>query len=217
MVIAVTQNETVLSCDVAQWLCDSDQVCRTAYNYYHTYCRRMLQGVTCTERCLNSVEILQRQEKAAKMYRCRCTGAHTVACLQNKERMVRLCYNGGATSGYEEEEQEQQQHGGGGHRSGGGVRKSRRKHRPRTFDQDPDRAEVEMMLANPKYKPDGRHRYDATADGGIGNGSGGDRDRDTGDSGGDGSAGAAFSSRARIDTVLCALVAVAAALLVTRL
>lgn len=140
LVLEAITNETVVSCQMAHWLCLVDPVCSAALGYYEEYCKRvLLQGSTCTERCWNSAEILRRQERATKLNHCRCNGK--VECLRNKERMVRLCY-GGET-------------GGGNKSGGGGGRKNRKKHRPKMFDQDPDRAVVEMMLANPDYQPDG--------------------------------------------------------------
>jgi growth arrest-specific protein 1 len=57
LVIEAVHNQTVVSCELAQFICLADPVCTNALGYYHTYCKRMLQGVACTERCLNSVEI----------------------------------------------------------------------------------------------------------------------------------------------------------------
>lgn len=157
LVIETSKDETVVPCDLASWICGVDRACANAMGYYQTYCKRMLDGVTCTERCLNSVEILRRQEKAAKLNRCRCDGKNAFECLMNKQNMVRLCYNGGG-------------HGKG---NGNGGRKNARKHRPRMFDQDPDRAEVEMMLANPNYRPDDRFGGYRPTMPGIGGGKGG--------------------------------------------
>lgn len=193
LVIEASKNDTVVSCELAQWICMVDPVCSSALDYYHTYCKRVLNGAPCTERCLNSVEILRRQEKAHKMNRCRCAGQTAVQCLHEKERMVRLCYGGDSDT------RVQQVGGGGGNKSGGGGRKYRKKHRSRMFDMDPDRAEVEMMMANPDYQPDGRNRYNATV--GLG---------------GDGANGSVPTVRASpAGVVLCALYA-AAAILVTR-
>jgi len=160
-VLEASKNETVVPCELAHWVCMVDPVCTAALGYYQTYCRRMLVGVACTERCLNSVEILRRQEKAAKMNRCRCTGRSAVECLRNKERMVRLCYGGEADPRLQ---QEGSSGGGNGSGNKSGGRKNRRKHRPRMFDLDPDRAEVEMMMANADYQPDVRNRYNASDD-----------------------------------------------------
>ncbi|XP_015366852.1 PREDICTED: growth arrest-specific protein 1-like [Diuraphis noxia] len=156
-VLEASKNETVVPCELANWVCTVDPVCSAALGYFQTYCRRMMLGVACTERCLNSVEILRRQEKAAKMNRCRCTGKSAVDCLRQKERMVRLCYGGEADPRLQ---QQAGTGGGGGNKSGG--RKNRKKHRPKMFDLDPDRTEVEMMMANADYQPDVRNRYNAT-------------------------------------------------------
>jgi len=133
LVLESSTNETV-SCEMAHWMCQVDPVCSSALGYYQEYCKRvLLQGSPCTERCLNSAEILRRQEQATRLNRCRCDRAPE--CLHSKERMVRLCYG---------------VDGGGGGGGGGGGRKNRRKHRPRMFDQDPDRDVVEMLIAHPE-------------------------------------------------------------------
>lgn len=154
LVLETSMNETLVSCRMAQWICLSDSVCRSAMDYYQMYCKRMLlQGSSCTERCLNSLEILMRQERGMKLNRCRCDG--TFECLRNKERVVRLCYGGNKSVN-----------------GTAGGRKNRKKHKPRMFDMDPDRAVVEMMLANPGFLPEGWKAYNATfGDGGGGGGS----------------------------------------------
>lgn len=155
LVVEMARNETVVPCELAQWLCMVDPVCDAALGYYTTYCKRMIQGSVCTERCLNSIEILQRQESAAKMNRCRCTGRLTVECLRNKERMVRLCYGGGGGGSGTAADSEP--------RGKSGGRKNRKKHKPRMFDEDPDRAEVEMMMADPDYEPEIPNEYNTSA------------------------------------------------------
>jgi len=185
MVIEAAKNDTVMPCEMAQWVCQVDPECSLAYGYYHTYCKRLMHGVACTERCMNSMLILQRQEKALRMNRCRCSGRTAGECLRNKEHMVRLCYGGGPP------DDESGDHP----RRRGGGKKNRKKHIPASFEQDPDRAQVEMMLANSGYRPDVRHRYNATT--------------------ADGTGSAASAVRAPSYTaVLCA--ALAATILVTR-
>lgn len=172
LVLAAVRNHTAVPCEMAQWVCLVDPVCSLAYGYYHTYCKRMMKGTACTERCLNSAEILWRQEKSTMLNHCRCAGPSAVDCLRNKERMIRLCYGGGvADGGADARLQQGGGGGGGGNKSGGGGRKNRRKHRPKMFDEDPDRAEVELMLANPDYQPDPRHRYTVPVAGGDDHGS----------------------------------------------
>jgi len=45
LVIEAVHNQTVVSCELAQFICLADPVCTNALGYYHTYCKRMLQGV----------------------------------------------------------------------------------------------------------------------------------------------------------------------------
>lgn len=143
LVIEATRNETVVPCEMARWVCHLNPQCSMAYHFYESYCKRMLLGQTCSERCLNSWEILHRQDKAVMMNKCRCMGRSATECLRHKERMVRLCF------------------GGADDKSGGG-RKNRKKHRPKAFEDDPDRDEVELMLADADYQPDVRNRYNVT-------------------------------------------------------
>lgn len=58
--------------------------------------------------------------------------------------MVRLCYGVG---------NDQQQVTGGSNKS----KKIWKKHRPKMFELDPDRAEIEMMIADVNYEPEGWH------------------------------------------------------------
>lgn len=190
LVVEASKNNSIVSCELAQWICMVDPVCSSALNYYDTYCKRVLSGSPCTERCLNSVEILRRQEKAHKMNRCWCAGQTAAQCLREKERMVRLCYGGDGDL-----KLQQQAGGSGGNKSGGVGRKYRKKHRPRMFDMDPDKAEVEMMMADPLYEPDVRNRYNATF----------------------GAKGSAPAVRASpVGIVLCSVLHAVAAVLVTR-
>ncbi|XP_067002333.1 growth arrest-specific protein 1 [Anabrus simplex] len=87
-----TLNETIVSCRVAQWICKADALCSTALDYYHRFCRSMFQGKRCTNRCNNSISILRRQEKAAKLVACRCDGQEDYDCPQIRINMERLCF-----------------------------------------------------------------------------------------------------------------------------
>lgn len=90
-----TQNGTVVSCDVAQWICGADNLCGTALDYYFRNCRAMFAGKRCSRRCNNSISILQRQERAAKLQTCACDGdAQTRAgCVDIKRNMNELCFD----------------------------------------------------------------------------------------------------------------------------
>ncbi|KAK7863855.1 hypothetical protein R5R35_003338 [Gryllus longicercus] len=103
-------NTTIVSCRLAQWICKADAECSMALDYYHRFCRSMFQGKKCSRRCNNSISILQRQEKAAKLISCRCDARDDSDCAQNREKMVRLCFPGGETGGF-----------GGGGGGGGGA------------------------------------------------------------------------------------------------
>ncbi|KAK9886579.1 hypothetical protein WA026_017508 [Henosepilachna vigintioctopunctata] len=85
-------NKPVLPCRVAQWICAADTMCSTALDYYNQLCRSMFHGKKCTTRCNNSIAILRRQEKAAKLSTCRCDGTEDFDCLTIQKNMERLCF-----------------------------------------------------------------------------------------------------------------------------
>lgn len=85
--------DTVVSCSVAQFICVADAECSTALDYYNRFCRSMFQGKRCTHRCLNSINILRRQEKAAKLKTCKCDGRENFDCKRIQHNMAKLCYH----------------------------------------------------------------------------------------------------------------------------
>lgn len=91
-VIEATAVGSIVSCSTAQSICMADQLCATALDYYHINCRSMFQGRRCTARCKNSLDILNRQEKAAKLRSCYCEGDEDFACKKIKESTERLCF-----------------------------------------------------------------------------------------------------------------------------
>lgn len=86
-------NNTAVSCSVAQWICLADPVCSTALDYYNQFCRSMFAGKKCTLRCKNSISILRRQEKAAKLSSCVCDGSEDYDCPAILNNMERLCFH----------------------------------------------------------------------------------------------------------------------------
>lgn len=85
-------NEPVVSCRVAQWICEADTMCATALDYYNRFCKSMFHGKKCTLRCNNSISILRRQEKAAKLTTCKCDGKETYDCHAIRHNMAKLCF-----------------------------------------------------------------------------------------------------------------------------
>nr|CAD7413361.1 unnamed protein product [Timema cristinae] len=92
-VLIAMRNETVVSCRLAQWICAADALCSTALEYYNRFCRSMFHGKKCTHRCNNSISILRRQEKAAKLNTCICDGHEEYDCPRIQTNMARLCFN----------------------------------------------------------------------------------------------------------------------------
>ncbi|GAB6022866.1 hypothetical protein CHUAL_006964 [Chamberlinius hualienensis] len=92
-VMRANEENSVVSCSVAQWICMADPLCSTAVEYYRRLCRSMFQGRKCTMRCNNSIAILNRQEKAAKLKTCMCDGTEDYDCQNIKLNMDRLCFH----------------------------------------------------------------------------------------------------------------------------
>lgn len=86
-------DETVVSCRVAQWICAADTYCSAALSYYNRLCKSMFHGKKCTHRCLNSIDVLRRREKAAKLKTCVCDGHEDYDCLVIQRNMDTLCFN----------------------------------------------------------------------------------------------------------------------------
>ncbi|XP_012273327.1 growth arrest-specific protein 1 [Orussus abietinus] len=89
--VTLMMNKTRVSCRVATWICNADALCSTALAYYNEFCRSMFHGKKCTPRCRNSINILRRQEKAAKLNTCICDGAEEYDCKGIHRNMNRLC------------------------------------------------------------------------------------------------------------------------------
>ncbi|XP_011312894.1 growth arrest-specific protein 1 [Fopius arisanus] len=87
-----TLNKTRVSCKIATTICNADTICSTALSYYHLHCRSMIHGKKCTHRCKNSIDILSRQEKAAKLNTCLCDGAEDHECREIHRNMNNLCF-----------------------------------------------------------------------------------------------------------------------------
>ncbi|XP_063982243.1 growth arrest-specific protein 1-like [Diachasmimorpha longicaudata] len=85
-------NKTRVSCKIATTICNADTMCSTALSYYHLHCRSMIHGRKCTHRCKNSIDILSRQEKAAKLNTCICDGAEAYECQAIHRNMNYLCF-----------------------------------------------------------------------------------------------------------------------------
>lgn len=91
-VYAAVAADSIVSCTTARWICMTDQLCNTALEYYHLYCRGLFHGSKCTHRCNNSLSILERQEKAAKLRTCYCEGTEDFPCQRVKYNTERYCF-----------------------------------------------------------------------------------------------------------------------------
>ena len=90
--VTTVMNKTRVSCRIATWICNADTLCQTALKYYNRFCKSMFQGRKCTKRCSNSISILTRQEKAAKLNTCQCDGYEDYDCRGIHRNMNVLCF-----------------------------------------------------------------------------------------------------------------------------
>lgn len=81
------------SCRLSQLICLADAQCATALEYYHRLCRAMYKGRKCSNKCLNSIAILKKQEKAAALTVCRCDGYEDYDCPRMQNNLDRLCFH----------------------------------------------------------------------------------------------------------------------------
>lgn len=82
------------SCSLSQLICLADSQCSTALGYYNDLCRSMYRrGRKCSNKCLNSIEILRKQEKAAALVECRCDGNEDYDCPRMQSNLARLCFH----------------------------------------------------------------------------------------------------------------------------
>ncbi|XP_015185267.1 PREDICTED: growth arrest-specific protein 1-like isoform X2 [Polistes dominula] len=90
--VTTAMNKTRVSCRIATWICNADALCQTALSYYNKFCKSMFHGKKCTHRCRNSLNILRRQEKAAKLTTCLCDGSEEYDCKGIHHNMNTLCF-----------------------------------------------------------------------------------------------------------------------------
>jgi hypothetical protein len=77
-----------------RWICQSDAECSKALEYYNLFCKGMFRGNKCSDRCKNSLAILRRQRKAAKLRECECSVDEMLGdffCRDIKRNMDELC------------------------------------------------------------------------------------------------------------------------------
>lgn len=92
------------SCRLSQLICLADAQCATALGYYRQLCRSVYRGRKCSSKCLNSIEILRKQEKAAALMVCHCDGNEDYDCPRMQNNVARLCFHKHSknhTKGYE--------------------------------------------------------------------------------------------------------------------
>lgn len=88
-------NEEVISCSLARMLCEADTSCWTALSYYESHCSNLwdkhnTDTLHCSFKCNNSVSILFRQRRAAKLRSCLCDNTDP---LVNEDTCILMRYN----------------------------------------------------------------------------------------------------------------------------
>jgi len=87
-----TSPDTIVSCSAATWICAADPLCSTAMDYYNRNCQKMFTGKKCSRRCKNSLDIMLRQESAAKLATCYCDGSEDFDCINIRRNTDILCF-----------------------------------------------------------------------------------------------------------------------------
>ena len=99
---AINDDNTAISCSLAEMICRADTPCLTALLYYEQHCSKLLRGEKCTSRCNNSLQILYRTPKARKLRNCVCDGTEdlplNVPCQTLQQNTERLCFGRSGTS-----------------------------------------------------------------------------------------------------------------------
>lgn len=94
------------SCRLSQLICLADAQCSTALGYYNDLCRSMYRrGRKCSNKCMNSIDILRKQEKAAALVACRCDGNEDYDCPRMQRNLQRLCFHKKKSHGKGEKEE----------------------------------------------------------------------------------------------------------------
>lgn len=83
---------TPIGCSLAELVCSADTSCLTALDFYRHHCRKLFQGLQCTQRCNNSLAILYQVEKARKLRTCTCDGTEGYNCQALMTHTERLCF-----------------------------------------------------------------------------------------------------------------------------
>ncbi|XP_068620272.1 growth arrest-specific protein 1-like [Battus philenor] len=81
------------SCRLSQLICLADSQCSTALSFYRKLCRSMYRGRKCSNRCLNSIGILRKQDKAAALTECQCDGYEDFDCPRMQTNLAKLCFH----------------------------------------------------------------------------------------------------------------------------
>ena len=87
-----TAPDTEVSCSAASWICAADPLCSTAMVYYRENCKAMFKGRKCGRKCKNSLDIMLRQEAAAKLATCYCEGTEDYDCAAVRLHTDVLCF-----------------------------------------------------------------------------------------------------------------------------
>lgn len=88
----VHDTSTPIGCSLAELVCSADTSCLTALDFYRHHCRKLFQGLQCTQRCNNSLAILHQVEKARKLRTCTCDGTEGYNCQALMTHTERLCF-----------------------------------------------------------------------------------------------------------------------------
>lgn len=87
-----------ISCQKAEWICKSNDLCRQALSFHMEQCGDMIAGRRCTNNCNDSIAILYWQKKARYLKSCVCDGKRPQRCKNWKRNIDTLCFLADTTS-----------------------------------------------------------------------------------------------------------------------
>ncbi|XP_048859317.1 growth arrest-specific protein 1a [Brienomyrus brachyistius] len=81
-----------MGCTEARRRCEKDAQCSTAMSQYLFHCSKLLDGIRCTDACMNVIANMRKIPKAEQLDTCICDGTERTICEYVKMNMKTLCF-----------------------------------------------------------------------------------------------------------------------------
>jgi growth arrest-specific protein 1 len=123
-------DNTRISCTLAEALCLANTTCMYAMEYYRIHCMRLFRGEKCTPKCNNSLNVLFRNPWGHKIRDCICDGTERYDCHGIQSNTAELCYGCKAKRHHHRRHHHRHCHQSGGGGGGGGGDGDSKAHPP---------------------------------------------------------------------------------------